>query len=98
MMADGVAAISRGAELSLAPGTPVGVVSPAPSGWSALRRIMQALSTLDPRRGPAPWQPPLGPFHFPKPLEIQVFFHAVFRSIMPQPRYSGSIVVLSGRA
>jgi hypothetical protein len=38
-----------------------------------------------------PLTTPLGPFHFPKPLEIQIFFGAGFLSIMPQPRYSGTI-------
>jgi hypothetical protein len=35
------------------------------------------------RAGGQPPAPPLGPFHFPKPLEIQVFFSAAFPSIMP---------------
>jgi hypothetical protein len=37
-----------------------------------------------------PLTTPLGPFHFPTPLEIQIFFGAEVPPIMPSPRYSGA--------
>jgi hypothetical protein len=30
-----------------------------------------------------PLTTPLGPFHFPRPLEVQVFFNARFHAVMP---------------
>jgi hypothetical protein len=44
------------------------------------------------RAGGQPPAPPLGPFHFPKPLEIQDFCSAQCLGIMPLPRYSGATV------
>jgi hypothetical protein len=51
---------------------------------------MQALAPCTRSRWALPPAPPLGPFHFPRPLEIEVLFIAEYRSIMPFPRYSGA--------
>jgi hypothetical protein len=40
-----------------------------------------------------PLASPLGPFHFPKPLEIEALCNAEYRSVMPLLRYSGRVGV-----
>jgi hypothetical protein len=59
-----------------------------------IRRALQALAPCTRSRWALPPAPPLGPFHFPRPLEIQVFFGAEFPPIMPLPRYSGAKIAL----
>jgi hypothetical protein len=53
-------------------------------------RTMQALAPCTRSRWAPPPAPPLGPFHFPRPLEVQAFCSAELLPLMPPPRYSGA--------